>query len=134
MKLRVACSVKYIQACGKCVGKESCEQGFGGDTWGKETTWETWEWMGILYWTGFSRNKIGACTGFIWLRRGTSGGTATCNYRIVSGDVLLRYQEAPAIWRRRKKLQFVWPEIRSKGLWEMCYTGVGYMLRNFMNS
>jgi hypothetical protein len=31
MKLRVAYSVNYIQACGKCVGKERCVQGFGGD-------------------------------------------------------------------------------------------------------
>ena len=26
--------------------RERCIQGFGGETWGKETTWKTQEWMG----------------------------------------------------------------------------------------
>jgi hypothetical protein len=27
-------------------GGERCVHGFGGETWGKERTWKTWEWMG----------------------------------------------------------------------------------------
>ena len=33
-------------ACGACGGGERCAQGSGGETWGKETIWETqtrWE-------------------------------------------------------------------------------------------
>ena len=30
-------------ACGTYRGEEKRIQGFGGETWGKETTWETWE-------------------------------------------------------------------------------------------
>ena len=28
-------------ACSTYGGKEKCMQGFGGETWGKETTWKT---------------------------------------------------------------------------------------------
>jgi len=33
-------------ACNKYGGQERCIQGFGGETWGKETTLKTQAWMG----------------------------------------------------------------------------------------
>jgi len=33
-------------------GEERWIQGFGGETWGKETTWETQAWMGGYYENG----------------------------------------------------------------------------------
>jgi hypothetical protein len=32
-------------ACGTYAGEEECVQGFGGETYRKETTWITWAWM-----------------------------------------------------------------------------------------
>jgi hypothetical protein len=29
------------RTCGTYGGEESCIQGFGGETWGKQTTWKT---------------------------------------------------------------------------------------------
>ena len=34
------------EACSAYGGEERCIQSFGGETWGKETTWETQAWMG----------------------------------------------------------------------------------------
>jgi len=34
-----------LRACGRYKGRKSCVLGFGGKTWGKETTWKIWEWM-----------------------------------------------------------------------------------------
>ena len=35
-------------ACGTYGGGEMCKQGFGGETWEKETTWYTWAWEDII--------------------------------------------------------------------------------------
>ena len=45
--------------CGTCGGVVSCIEGFGRETWRKETIWKILTWMGGWYSHKFSRNSMG---------------------------------------------------------------------------
>ena len=56
-------------------GEKRCIQGFGWETWGKETTWKIrrrWEDDNKMVF--FSESWMGAWTGLLWLRIGTDDG------------------------------------------------------------
>ena len=62
-----------------------CIQGFGGETCEKYATWKTQCYMEGYYLNGFLRDRMGALTGLVWHRTGTSVGafvSAAMNVRI----------------------------------------------------
>ena len=73
-------------ACSAYGGEERRVQGFGGETWGKETHWGDPGVDGkiILRWT-FRKWDVGVWPGSSWLRVGTSDGhllNAVLNLRV----------------------------------------------------
>jgi len=65
---------EMVRACSTYRRKERCIQGFRGETWGKETTWNSGvDGKTILKWI-FKKWDEGAWIGLIWLRKGRGVG------------------------------------------------------------
>jgi len=61
-------------ACSAYGGEDRRIQGFGGETRGEDTTWETQAYGTIILRRIFRKWDVGIWTGSSWLRIGTGGG------------------------------------------------------------
>ena len=109
-------------ACGMCGGGKRHIQGFGGETWGKETTWKAqarWEdnikmdlqEVGCGAWTGSIWVRIGTGGGHLWMRQWTFGfhkmrGISWLAENLLASRRALLYGVSKYVWKIQDLILF----------------------------